>query len=82
MELNWTKDKPTSPGAYWVRGFNVGEKQQTPALVEVKLVGDELRCNLGENNQDPFNDGPSAWSWLDDLSARFEWCGPLMPPNL
>lgn len=71
----WTKDKPTAPGAYWVRGYRLGEPDSRPALVEVTHNDDgKLLCNLHEHNS---NDETHQWSLVADFAERFEWFGPL-----
>ena len=75
MELNWTKNKPTAPGAYWVRGYHVGHRDDR-ALVEVRETDGELCSNLHNVNSDPHDPMPLA-----DHSGRLEWCGPLVPAN-
>lgn len=71
----WTKDKPTAPGAYWVRGFRLGEPDSRPALVEVtRSDAGTLLCNLNDSNT---NDETREWSFVEDLAERFEWFGPL-----
>lgn len=72
----WSHAKPAVPGAYWVRGFRIGEADSRPALVEV--ASDEagrLVCNMNDSNT---NDQICEWSWVEDLAERFEWCGPLL----
>lgn len=71
----WTKQKPTTSGAYWVRGFRLGEPDSRPALVEVARDEDgALLCNMNEHNT---NDETHQWSHVEDMADRFEWCGPL-----
>jgi hypothetical protein len=73
--LQWTHAKPTVSGAYWVRGFRIGEPDSRPALVEVAIDEDgTLLCNMNDSNT---NDQTREWSWVEDLAERFEWCGPL-----
>ena len=76
MELYWTKNKPTTPGAYWVRGYEVGRSHRK-ALVVVMERGGELCSNLHSTNSDN-DDEPTP---LANHSDRFEWCGPLVPAN-
>lgn len=78
MELNWTKNKPTEPGAYWVRGYWLGRPKKA-ALVEVRDLDGELCSNLHCTNSDDDNDSFGA---LESYSDAFEWCGPLVPHNL
>ena len=70
-EDNWTKNKPTIPGAYWVRGYS-NDYPNEAALVEVCGQNGTLYCNLHENNSS------SKFSSLDKYDDRFEWCGPLV----
>lgn len=71
----WTNAKPTVPGAYWVRGFRVGEQNYRPALVEVaRNEAGALVCNMNDSNT---NDELREWSLVEDLAERFEWFGPL-----
>lgn len=74
-ESTWTTEKPTQPGAYRVRGFDIGDASRT-ALVEVKYDGGILCCNLHEKNSEG---DMRRWYSVFALSARFEWSGPLMP---
>ena len=77
----WNKQKPSTPGAYYVRGYDL-DHPATHALVEVMLDNDsELRCNLHESNSAEIDDEFSDWSHMDDMSDGFEWIGPLVPPN-
>lgn len=72
----WTNAKPEHPGAYWVRGFRLGEPASRPALVEVtRNETGTLLCNINDSNT---NDETREWSFVEDLSERFEWCGPLL----
>lgn len=74
---NWTTKKPSVPGAYYVRGFRLGEKESRPALVEVEIDKDEtgtLVCNLHQCNS---HDEPYEWSFVEEMAERFEWLGPL-----
>jgi len=71
----WTNNKPNEPGAYWVRGFRIGEPDSRPALVEVARNEEgELLCNVNEHNT---NDETHQWSHVEDMADRFEWFGPL-----
>lgn len=76
MELNWTKSKPTEPGAYWVRGYHIGRRNEA-ALVVVSERNGELCSNLHSTNSDN-DDEPTP---LVNHNTRFEWCGPLVPAN-
>ncbi|WP_213664160.1 hypothetical protein [Stutzerimonas stutzeri] len=71
----YTKTKPATAGAYYVRCFRRGEPDSRPALVEVVLAGDGLVCNLNELNTD---DEPAGWCEVEKLSTEFEWLGPLV----
>ncbi|WP_282338528.1 hypothetical protein [Pseudomonas sp. PS02288] len=74
--LTWNNQKPTLPGAYYVRGFRLGECHSRHALVEVATVASgELVCNINESN---INDDLRDWPFVADLADRFEWCGPLV----
>lgn len=71
----WSHAKPSAPGAYWVRGFRLGEPESRPALVEVARNEEgELLCNLNEHNT---NDETHQWTLVADCADRFEWFGPL-----
>ena len=76
MRLNWTRKKPTEPGAYWLRGFELGNPG-AQALIEVRRWRGDLRCNIGECTYDRNYD---EWSHVADMGS-FRWCGPLVPPN-
>lgn len=66
----WTRAKPTQPGAYWVRGNLLME----PALVQVKNERGQLWCNLHMSTTDPdFCRG----FCIAQLSDQFEWIGPI-----
>jgi hypothetical protein len=76
MKKTWKKQKPTMPGAYWVRGYCLGREEMT-GLVEVRRVKGELCSNMHNCNTDDDDElAPVA-----NYSERFEWCGPLLPPN-
>lgn len=77
----WTTKQPTEPGAYYVRGFNLGAKHQYEALVEVRKHDGELVCNLHESNSEPPGSRMSSWSFMSDMCEDFEWCGPLIAPK-
>lgn len=83
--VEWTTDKPSRPGAYYVRGFNWGRNdEQYEALVQVAshwFLGDEapsLVCNLHESTSE---EDLSNWCELKELSEKFEWAGPLLPAS-
>lgn len=74
--LTWNHQKPTAPGAYYLRGFRLGEDHSRHALVEVATVASgELVCNINERN---INDDLRDWPFVAELADRFEWCGPLV----
>ena len=68
----WNKQKPTSPGIYGVRGFNIGRppSKQSEAIVRVCKFRGKLVCNLHEYNSDEPSD---SWSLLSDMASYFEW---------
>lgn len=66
----WTHEKPTQPGAYWIRGNLLRED----ALVQVRAMGSVLCCNLHQVNSDP---GFEFGFTIEQLSEDFEWLGPL-----
>ncbi|MEA1606126.1 hypothetical protein [Pseudomonas spirodelae] len=69
---DWTHNKPTLPGAYWIRGNLL----RADALIEVKRVDDELWCNLHlVNTEHRIEYGFT----IDQISPDFEWLGPLAP---
>lgn len=85
--LNWKQQKPTEPGAYWVRGFNAWRpaSRQFQALVQVRLYhfedsdfGTELVCNLHQSTSE---DDLRNWSPVADYNDKFEWAGPLVSPE-
>ena len=71
--MNWTRNKPTEPGAYFVRGFALGHPL-VQALVEVRKWRGVLICNLHETTGDCEYDD---WPHMTDMSQNFSWCGPL-----
>lgn len=77
--MNWTTEKPTQPGGYWIRGWNIGSEHES-ALIEVREIDGELRCNLHAVNT--HTDDDDFDMWIEDCSPDFEYCGPLpSPPN-
>ena len=67
----WTNTKPTEPGVYGVKGFNLGQtpSEQVEAIVRVVFDG-ELVCNLHQcNSEEDFED----WYAVSDLLDTFEW---------
>ncbi len=77
MEMIWTKNKPTEPGAYWVRNYCVTNPKEA-ALVEVRDVAmsGELCSSLHEVNSEI-----TRWRPISRHFDGMEWCGPLVPPN-
>lgn len=75
--MTWTNDKPTEPGAYWIRGNGL----HMPALVHVRPDEERqgpLRCNLHQVT----TEFDMAYSYtIEQLSPEFEWCGPLLQPD-
>lgn len=66
----WSPQKPAAPGAYWIRGNGLSR----PALIEVVLEQEQLRCNLHDRTTcDDFGFGYS----IEQLSDKFEFLGPL-----
>jgi hypothetical protein len=76
--MAWSKTKPTTEGAYYVRGFAIGQDE---ALVQVRIhrfdgePAPELVCNIHESTS---NDDMDDWWPMVDLSDDFEWLGPLV----
>lgn len=71
---NWTHSKPTTPGAYYVHVW-LNEDGHRPALVEVELNNHgQLVRNVHQCNN---NDDLREWAYVDDLSERLKWLGPL-----
>lgn len=78
--IGWARQKPTAPGVYQVRGFNLcrPRRQQVVATVVVELRGGRdpvLVCNLHASNSE--NDR-TMWSRLENMCDSFEWRGPLV----
>lgn len=72
---SWSDKSPSEPGAYYVKGFRLGEDDYRPALVDVARDEDgELVCNIHLSNSD---DELFNWSFVADCSERFLWLGPL-----
>ncbi|HBP6689770.1 TPA: hypothetical protein L6B04_16015 [Pseudomonas aeruginosa] len=68
--VTWSSQKPAAPGAYWIRGNGLSR----PALIEVVLEQEQLRCNLHDRTTcDDFGFGYS----VEQLSEKFEFLGPL-----
>lgn len=71
----WTRSKPSTPGAYWLRSFVIGHPARQ-ALVEVRRWRGGLICSLHKSHGVYDYDD---WFRVADLSPRFRWCGPLEP---
>jgi hypothetical protein len=69
--MKWTKDKPTSPGWYWVRNIVVGADDYEPAKIEADL----------EESGRLFVDYSCDAEWLDDYGDNYEWAGPMPEPE-
>lgn len=78
----WSKDKPTTPGIYQVRGFNlfVPKNRQVIATVVVAVSKDKRdKKQLVNNLHESTSEGDhSEWSRLSDMSDEFEWRGPFV----
>lgn len=72
----WTRNKPTTPGYYLVRGYEVGHNEETACVEVGKDIDGELSCNLHEQNSNP--DGVNRGFIVAGLHDGLEWC-PLMP---
>lgn len=68
----WSNQKPTQPGAYWIRGNLL----QADALVQVQVVDGVLWCNLHQVNTELRLDYGFT---IEQLHQDFEWLGPLAP---
>lgn len=72
--MTWTNDKPTIPGAYWIRGNGL----EMPALLHVRPDeehGGVLSCNLHQRT----TEFDMAYSYtIEQLAPEFEWSGPLV----
>lgn len=65
---NWTKEKPTKPGFYWLRGV-----REKPCVAEVCKgpLDDHFTVTLtGNEDCFPFHELPNA-----------EWSDPIEPPS-
>lgn len=70
--LQWTHSKPTTEGAYWIRGNGL----EDTFLIQVKMHEGELWCNLHTYTTElDFGYG----FLITDLGSQFEWLGPLYP---
>ena len=72
----WSCDKPSTPGAYWIRGFNLSGNADQSALVHVVLDEGEqvLMVNLHQSTTET---DIGYWYEVDVINQEFEWCGPL-----
>lgn len=77
----WSCDKPSTPGAYWIRGFNLSGNIDQSALVHVMLDEDEqvLMVNL---HQSATETDTGYWYEVGDINQEFEWSGPLYAEQL
>lgn len=78
--MQFSRGKPTKPGIYKVRGFNLFRPRNRwrEAVVEVRLYRGVLRCNLHEINS---SDDPIAtWAPISEYNDDFEWLGPFAEP--
>ncbi|MBP7657406.1 MAG: hypothetical protein KA742_12785, partial [Pseudoxanthomonas sp.] len=72
-DVAWSTNKPSHPGVYGVRGFNLGAtpEEQFEAIVAVRLYEGDLICNLHEStSEDDFD----RWTLVEDCNDGFEWC--------
>jgi len=67
---NWTKEKPTKPGFYWLRNYRIKwrTKDVQPKAIMTRLTGEWVRF---------FNEAPSHLSAI----VEGEWSGPIEPPS-
>lgn len=74
--VSWSNEKPESPGAYWIRGFNLSGEFNQAALVQVILDNDTqvLMVNLHQSNTET---DTGFWYEVYKIDEQFEWCGPL-----
>lgn len=81
--MGWSRNKPTEPGIYQVRGFNAcrPKSQQFVATVTVvmgrghKSRKSELMCNLHRSTSE---DDLTEWGRLANYDDAFEWRGPFV----
>lgn len=68
----WSRQQPTVPGIYGIRGFNLCRpaSEQFEAVVVVREYGGELVCNLHESTSE---DDLESWAPICDLDPDFEW---------
>ncbi|MDD1012211.1 hypothetical protein [Pseudomonas rubra] len=78
----WSKDKPETPGAYWIRGFNLSGEFNEAALVQVAR-DEDANCLMVNLHQSTTERDTGYWYEVDDINAEFEWSGPLYlhPPT-
>lgn len=76
MKLEWTTDKPTEPGWYWIKNVRTahGYEEAEPCVVEVANYGNGYPGNF--NVTVPSDECTTE---LRDFIAA-EWAGPLEPP--
>lgn len=68
----WSRQQPTVPGIYGIRGFNLCRpaSEQFEAVVVVREHGGGLVCNLHESTSE---DDLESWAPICDLDPDFEW---------
>lgn len=64
---NWTKEKPTKPGFYWMRSFRDFHDDKAHA---VQLDDNKCVWFIGSELDYPMSDFPNS-----------EWSGPIEPPT-
>lgn len=69
MSDNWKREKPSVPGAYWLKG-NIWMHPEQTSLVRIEWFDGELCIVDAENAEDHS-------AYLSDWSNEFLWQGPL-----
>jgi len=77
----WTNDKPTLPGAYWIKGAEHGNPEQV-SLVQIDEHHGKLICSIGHDPSDQTNYAKEDWYDVTKLDETFQWQGPLKRPML
>lgn len=72
----WSTRKPETPGAYWIRGWNLSGEFEQAALVQVVDEGGSLMVNL---HQCTTESDTGFWYKVEVIDDEFEWSGPLFP---
>lgn len=72
----WTTEKPATPGAYWIRGFNLSGEFNQAALVQV-VIDDDAQALMVNLHQSTTETDTGYWYEVDDINDDFEWSGPL-----